>query len=189
MSNRHEIDFSQLTVRTKNCLINAGIKTNDQLRHMLYTDLIQTPNLGRKGASEVLRYVQLLPETDRQSHQKEGINIYKMELDHSGVGTLEVTAIANTADHARRIAACVNACAGISTEQLEMDVSVGGEKSIYESQEAKVSELIQQKNILLEAVKGIVNFHNEHCEDEELYPEFLDLLNVARAAIAKAESQ
>lgn len=93
-----------------------------------------------------------------------------------------------TEANARRIVACVNACAGISTEQLEMDISVGGEKSIYESQEAKVQELIQQKNILLEAVKGIVNFHNEHCEDEELYPEFLDLLNAARAAIAKAEA-
>jgi hypothetical protein len=52
--------------------------------------------------------------------------------------------------------------------------------------ERQVNELAEIRDVLLAALNGIVNFHNENCEDEELYPEFLEHLNICKAAIAKA---
>lgn len=40
--------------------------------------------------------------------------------------------------NARRIVACVNVCAGITTEQLEMDISIGGELAIYDSMKSEI---------------------------------------------------
>lgn len=46
-------------------------------------------------------------------------------------------------ENAIRIVACVNACAGIETEQLEKDIAVGGEKAIFDSLAAKIEALKQ----------------------------------------------
>lgn len=45
----------------------------------------------------------------------------------------------NAESNARRIVACVNACAGIPSEQLEKDIAIGGEKAVIESMEATIS--------------------------------------------------
>lgn len=55
--------------------------------------------------------------------------------------------IKTQADNARRIVACVNACAGISTETLELD---GGSIGFYKSMAANAN---QQRDELLSAIK------------------------------------
>lgn len=87
--------------------------------------------------------------------------------------------------NARRIIACVNACAGISTEQLEKDIAVGGEKAIYECHEATTAAAIKVGGELLAALKRllrVVDAHGGFDQDDE------GASAQARAVIAKAEA-
>lgn len=82
----------------------------------------------------------------------------------------------NHEENARRIVACVNACAGIPTETLEMASS-----SIAVSQSLNgYLDMRKQRNELLAALKGIQDLMGF----EWLLPEF----DAARDAISKSES-
>lgn len=78
--------------------------------------------------------------------------------------------------NARRIVACVNACKGIKTEDLESvpDFALMGS--------ATIEKVEQQRDELLEALKAMLT-HMGMDEDEWNKPTF----DQARAAIAKAE--
>lgn len=75
-------------------------------------------------------------------------------------------------EHARRIVACVNACEGISTENLEDVTPVA----------KRYHAALRQRDELLEALKQAVAW----IEGE---PTPIDALANARALIAKAEAQ
>ena len=81
-------------------------------------------------------------------------------------------AIAN----ARRIVACVNACEGISTDELEEIASTGGMLGPRED----VARIAKQRDELLEALEEMVRtFDKNHAP----------ALDVARAAILKATGE
>ena len=82
-----------------------------------------------------------------------------------------------SADDARRIVACVNACAGLPTEQLEVS-PLGGVLN-------GVAGLIAQRDELLAALEIIAA--SEEFHGDSFVCEFGTLQGVARAAIAKAK--
>jgi hypothetical protein len=83
----------------------------------------------------------------------------------------------NAYDNARRIVACVNACDGISTEQLET-------LAVKPSLTAMVDEYKQQRDELLSALKGLLAI----AESELAEPEDLSEITQAKAAIISAEA-
>lgn len=97
-----------------------------------------------------------------------------------GIGT-------SRGENARRIVACVNACAGISTEDLEESAM-----SILQHMEDQYGErlesLKQQHNELLAALKAVLKVSDETGEDDEYSPEWQSAIENMRAAIAKAEA-
>ena len=82
----------------------------------------------------------------------------------------------NRIEDARRIVACVNACAGLPTEQLESSPPGG----ILNG----VAGLIAQRNELLAALEIIAA--SEEFHGDSFVCDFGTLQGVARAAIAKA---
>jgi hypothetical protein len=74
--------------------------------------------------------------------------------------------------NARRIVACVNACAGISTEVLEYNAMHGG-----------VAGLEQQRDQLRAALQGVVDAHFDGAGEVDLRLSIKD----ARAALAATE--
>ena len=84
-----------------------------------------------------------------------------------------VVAIAQSQINARRIVACVNACAGISDEQLEDD------KLDVFLQALRISSLDAQNKELREAATEVVEAHRPRVliqtEDKNLYTHFLRL--------------
>ena len=83
----------------------------------------------------------------------------------------------NRIEDARRIVACVNACAGLPTEQLESSPPGG----ILNG----VAGLIAQRNELLAALEIIAA--SEEFHGDSFVCDFGTLQGVARAAIAKAK--
>lgn len=83
----------------------------------------------------------------------------------------------NRIEDARRIVACVNACAGLPTEQLESSPPGG----IING----VAGLIAQRNELLAALEIIAA--SEEFHGDSFVCDFGTLQGVARAAIAKAK--
>lgn len=83
----------------------------------------------------------------------------------------------NRIEDARRIVACVNACAGLPTEQLESSPPGG----IING----VAGLIAQRNELLAALEIIAA--SEEFHGDSFVCDFVTLQGVARAAIAKAK--
>lgn len=80
-------------------------------------------------------------------------------------------------ENARRIVACVNACAGLPAEQLEVS-PLGGVLN-------GVAGLIAQRDELLAALEIIVA--SEEFHGDSFVCDFVTLQGVARAAIAKAK--
>lgn len=72
-------------------------------------------------------------------------------------------------ENARRIVACVNACAGLTTAELELSAALG------ERLQAKIvgSKYKQQRNVLLDALVGMVEAHL--LEDYSNSGHYLDL--------------
>ena len=83
----------------------------------------------------------------------------------------------NRIEDARRIVACVNACAGLPTEQLESSPPGGVLNG--------VAGLIAQRNELLAALEIIAA--SEEFHGDSFVCDFGTLQGVARAAIAKAK--
>ena len=83
----------------------------------------------------------------------------------------------NRIEDARRIVACVNACAGLPTEQLESSPPGGVLNG--------VAGLIAQRNELLAALEIIAASEGFH--GDSFVCDFGTLQGVARAAIAKAK--
>lgn len=83
--------------------------------------------------------------------------------------------------NARRIVACVNACAGMSDEAMELAVENGGMKAVI----GFARDLERQRDQLLEALKVIVE--SEQCDGETVVCDFETLQSVARYAIASVE--
>ena len=81
-------------------------------------------------------------------------------------------------ENARRIVACVNACEGISTENLEEN------KPIIELARA-YNVSLRQRNDLLAALRSAVN----DADAWGLADDECDWLSIARAAIAKATGE
>lgn len=84
----------------------------------------------------------------------------------------------NSESNARRIVACVNACAGIPTELIEQ----GGFAAVPVATHREVK---QQRDDLLAALKEIASMENRY--DSGDWDEIEDARNIAKAAIAKAE--
>lgn len=51
---KYEIETLDLSVRSFNCLVRAGIETIDQLRNISFEDLHHIRNLGRRSIAEVM---------------------------------------------------------------------------------------------------------------------------------------
>jgi hypothetical protein len=82
-------------------------------------------------------------------------------------------------DNARRIVACVNACAGLDTEALDSRFGIAAEMwGLADKRLARVQELVGQRDELLAALKGVVKVADRQTDE----------FNAARAAIAKAEA-
>jgi hypothetical protein len=89
----------------------------------------------------------------------------------------KVSLVAPTTEDAKRVAACWNACIGLSTEDLEKNgfrQSVG--KEITSRLEAQ-----QQRDELLKALKELMRFNGSKHE-------YASIKELARDAIAKAEA-
>lgn len=84
--------------------------------------------------------------------------------------------------NARRIVACVNACAGIDTDNLEK--FPGWAKQGFDQGIA----IRKQRDELLAALKAVLRVSDEAGEDDEYSREWQDAIEVMRAAIAKAEA-
>ena len=82
--------------------------------------------------------------------------------------------------NARRIAACWNACQGISTEELVDIANMGGMLGLRE--DIALARIAGQRNELLEALKGLMAL-SDHRVD------LRDAAKDARAAIAKATGE
>ena len=95
-------------------------------------------------------------------------------------------------ENARRIVACVNACEGISTEQLESWLCMS--RPILQSMKELKSEAdreAKQRDDLLEALDGMLQVYGGKY-DGEMMPKSsseLELIDMARAAIAKATGE
>lgn len=111
------------------------------------------------------------------TYQKECVGNYQIAHDHSGAGTLEVTANTITEANARRIVACVNACAEIDTEVLEKHAGQQG-LMIY-----LMSDLVKQRDELLAALKEARLFIPEKTNNSTKFRDYVDEL------IAKVESE
>lgn len=57
--------------------------------------------------------------------------------------------------NARRIVACVNACAGMTTGEIEQDIAVGGYSAIVECHQAHIVEVERQRDELLAALERL----------------------------------
>lgn len=86
--------------------------------------------------------------------------------------------------NARRIVACVNACKGLSNEDLEngalfsaAGIELFGENNEIKILSAQVAALISQRDKMLSALKGVVRVADRDTDE----------FNAARAAIASAE--
>lgn len=85
-------------------------------------------------------------------------------------------------EDARRIVACVNACEGISTENLEEN------KPIIELARAYNASL-RQRDDLLEALKSIEDYWNQDQNETAMADACWHAINTARAAIARATGE
>lgn len=84
-----------------------------------------------------------------------------------------------------RARACVNACAGIKTEELELfDGGVGRKGIALERAYAEARGIAQQRDQLLAALKGLLAI----AETEIVDPEDVSEITAAQAAIISAES-
>lgn len=83
--------------------------------------------------------------------------------------------------NARRIVACVNACAGIPTDDLEMSPHLG----IFHLAEFS-NNIVMQRDKLLDALKTVIN--NLSDDDEEGLLEHVSYIKDARAVIAEVEA-
>ena len=95
-------------------------------------------------------------------------------------------------ENARRIVACVNACQGIGTEQLESWLCMS--RPILQSMKelkAEADREAKQRDDLLEALDGTLQVYGGKY-DGEMLPKSsseLELIDMARAAIAKATGE
>lgn len=62
-------------------------------------------------------------------------------------------------ENARRIVACVNACAGISTENLEQNRQL---KEGLQGLNERIREAEQQRDVLLKALQSIQEYAHDH---------------------------
>jgi hypothetical protein len=85
--------------------------------------------------------------------------------------------------NARRIVACVNACAGIDTEYLEAMRNT----TILKNSEGKYKELLQQRDELLAALKGLIEFAEPYFDKDGFG--YVGKLETAKKCIAKAEGR
>ena len=110
----------------------------------------------------------------------EGFHIARCMADKIGKGN---SIVANAVPNSRRIAACVNACDGFSSEDLE-NVTLMGDTilSRFENQSQAFSKIEQQRDDLLAALKVADNmlFLEGYGENSSTRKQNL-------AAIAKAE--
>lgn len=73
--------------------------------------------------------------------------------------------------NARRIVACVNACAGIPTDQIQKDIDVGGYEDIVKCHQAHIEMVEKQRDKLLAASKSLRKafggaYHVPHSNEE-----------------------
>ena len=92
-------------------------------------------------------------------------------------------AIAFSEEYARRIVACVNACAGIKTEDLE---AMRG-TSILAKANASCDTVQKQRNELLEALELVVKCCDEPRGRDNSEHDGMTALEAARAAIASVK--
>lgn len=89
--------------------------------------------------------------------------------------------------NARRIVACVNACAGMTTEEIENDIAVGGYIAIVKCHQAHIEEIEKKRDELLSSLKSIkpvmVRVSKTSLERVAVYP-----ADEIDAAIAKVKS-
>ena len=83
---------------------------------------------------------------------------YEIYHDH-GTNQIEVTATAITKENARRIVACVNACAGIPSEDLERYYNAGGgiDEAMEEASLRDQVCVVKQRDELLAALSELTS--------------------------------
>lgn len=54
------LDELELSVKTYNCLIRAGVNTIDDLTRMTASDMMRVRNLGRRSLEEVISKMELM---------------------------------------------------------------------------------------------------------------------------------
>lgn len=54
------LDELELSVKTYNCLIRAGVNTIDDLTRMTASDVMRVRNLGRRSLEEVISKMELM---------------------------------------------------------------------------------------------------------------------------------
>lgn len=74
-------------------------------------------------------------------------------------------------ENSRRIVACVNACAGIPTDQIQKDIDVGGYEDIVKCHQAHIEMVEKQRDKLLAASKSLRKafggaYHVPHSNEE-----------------------
>ena len=122
----------------------------------------------------------------------EGFHIARCMADKIGKGN---SIVANAVPNSRRIAACVNACDGFSSEFLET-VTLTGDTilSRFENQSETFSKIEQQRDDLLAALRGLMAIANNsngvsgyHLNGSIAEWEDFEAIEVAERAIEKAE--
>lgn len=93
-------------------------------------------------------------------YQKECVGNYQIAHDHSGAGTLEVTAKAITEANARRIVACVNACVGVDAENIT-NFRLAAALSYWKNVESQRDELLAALHAVSSWIRNIP--HGENC--------------------------
>lgn len=95
-------------------------------------------------------------------------------------------------ENTRRIVACVNACEGIGTEQLESWLCMSRPiLQIIKELKSEADREAKQRDDLLEALDGMLQVYGGKY-DGEMLPKSsseLELIDMARAAIAKATGE
>lgn len=129
-------------------------------------------------------------------HTKEPWAWQEIDMEDKEWGACEIQADDNFvatmvlgAQNARRIVACVNACAGIETAQLENIVLIGDTlKERFFALTVEQDELIAQRDELISAAKlckaHLAAWMKDHGDDIAS----IEAMNAANAAIAKAEA-
>lgn len=85
-------------------------------------------------------------------------------------------------EDARRIVACVNACAGISTDDLESEKRPGFWGGLAGKNSVKATRLEQQRDNLAAALESLLGLYGQHKPDPD---DAFAIIDQARTALCK----